>query len=967
MNRRRKTAASGLGKRVWRKGAPLEILACLAGAGVLTTAIPLPLAAAKLVDLDASGLPSGQLSSWSSTGKSRETFESAKLGGATVATVDGRKAVSFDGTKDFLKSTFPAPVSITAGNAWTIAVRVFNPQINDGEEPLVYWAHRGVANRGAHLNYGSAKNTGAVVHWSADMGYGGGSPEAGKWHLVVLTYAGGKDGLESLYVDGKLSGSAKRTLDLFTDDPIFIGVTDLARYFSGSISEICILDKAASAEELASAGMTGAGEMKPEKPLVWLKAEGLSEGRIEKWPNRGTLDGSFAGMTSAPEVGETAGRKAVLFNGRSWLDACIESSLLSGAFTVEYWVFRKDMPPDACPVLSVGDLGNQESGRFSFGRNSMDGAWMVGGARAGFDYPAPAGGAWHHVAYVRSADGELKLYVDGELSKTNPCPKVEARGLTFRIGAACLPGKGTAAAATGLSIAKMCIYDEALPQAAIRKNNGQFNAFAPVPANKSEAAGFDITLKWSEACDKAQGADVYFGTDKKEAEGADRRSKTFRADVPSGKGCFGPVKVELGQMYYWRVDQTGEGRAVLYKGELWSFASETGRAATPAPQTHVSAVPADTRTLRWTPGRYAVSQTVLFSEDEAAVQSGAAVITRVLEGHVSQCDLPKALECGKKYFWRVDSKNGAHPATTGEVWRFRTADRQVTHDITFFAVSDLHYTVLPPTLASNQGTIDFMNELPGTACLKEAGGAVGTPRGVVITGDLTNDGMAEQWALFVKDYGVKGEGRICYPVYEGWGNHDGGLVEGAAPARGIKERNKVRPGLTNISSNGLHYAWDWGQVHFVQQNFYPGDARVRKGAMDGLGHEPQFSLAFLKEDLAKCVGRSGRPVIIMTHLGFDEGFSMAWGWWSAEERDAFYEVIKDYNVIGVLYGHTHAAANFKWRGIDIYNCASGNREPEPGECLVFHITPEEMTVMHRFKGRWAEVWKKAITGFPKAE
>jgi len=137
--------------------------------------------------------------------------------------------------------------------------------------------------------------------------------------------------------------------------------------------------------------------------------------------------------------------------------------------------------------------------------------------------------------------------------------------------------------------------------------------------------------------------------------------------------------------------------------------------------------------------------------------------------------------------------------------------------------------------------------------------------------------------------------------------------------------------------------------------------------MDYLAHEPQHSLTFLKEDLAKQVGRSGRPVVIMMHMGFDEGDSMAVGWWSPEERDTFYAVIKEYNVIALLFGHLHKGTHFKWRGIDIYHCASGNREPDPGECLVFHITPGEMTVMYRFKNRWANVWKKEITGLPKAE
>jgi cytolysin (calcineurin-like family phosphatase) len=148
----------------------------------------------------------------------------------------------------------------------------------------------------------------------------------------------------------------------------------------------------------------------------------------------------------------------------------------------------------------------------------------------------------------------------------------------------------------------------------------------------------------------------------------------------------------------------------------------------------------------------------------------------------------------------------------------------------------------------------------------------------------------------------------------------------------------------------------------VQLNFYPGDMRSKIGSMDGPAHEPQMSLEFLKEDLAKNVGKSGRPVIIMQHLGFDEGFSLGWNWWNKQEVDLYYEVIRDYNVVGILYGHTHGASTYKWRGFDIYNCASGQRDPEVGECMVFHATPTELVVIQRFKDKWGEAWRKPIKG-----
>lgn len=91
-------------------------------------------------------------------------------------------------------------------------------------------------------------------------------------------------------------------------------------------------------------------------------------------------------------------------------------------------------------------------------------------------------------------------------------------------------------------------------------------------------------------------------------------------------------------------------------------------------------------------------------------------------------------------------------------------------DITFFITSDTHYGVeADGAIPANQATIDIMNAMPGTAYPVSIGGTVDTPRGVVVTGDLTEAGLTEEWGWFTADYGINGEGRVNYPVYEGWG------------------------------------------------------------------------------------------------------------------------------------------------------------------------------------------------------
>ena len=47
----------------------------------------------------------------------------------------------------------------------------------------------------------------------------------------------------------------------------------------------------------------------------------------------------------------------------------------------------------------------------------------------------------------------------------------------------------------------------------------------------------------------------------------------------------------------------------------------------------------------------------------------------------------------------------------------------------------------------------------------------------------------------------------------------------------IEERNVLRKKagrIGTVSENGLHYSWDWDQVHFVQANLYPADKQHAK-------------------------------------------------------------------------------------------------------------------------------------------
>jgi cytolysin (calcineurin-like family phosphatase) len=258
-------------------------------------------------------------------------------------------------------------------------------------------------------------------------------------------------------------------------------------------------------------------------------------------------------------------------------------------------------------------------------------------------------------------------------------------------------------------------------------------------------------------------------------------------------------------------------------------------------------------------------------------------------------------------------------------------------EVAFFVVGDTHYLAernKPETLnavsaATNARLIDTLNRLPGTEIPKEAGGGtVLAPRGVVHAGDLIDSGdrsggvypkmQRTEWDAYEAGFGLTGgDGKLKYPVYEVHGNHDSPQGDGLVVER-IAVRNKKRPGVGSVSKNGLHYSWDWGRVHFVCLGIVVGTVKAvsrkrRYAALD--------SLEFLTDDLAARVGKSGRPVVVTHHVdvaryatGCDPNSAASGREWDACDVRGYFDALKGYNVVAILYGHTHARNVFRWDG-----------------------------------------------------
>ncbi|MCX7009915.1 MAG: metallophosphoesterase [Kiritimatiellaeota bacterium] len=308
-----------------------------------------------------------------------------------------------------------------------------------------------------------------------------------------------------------------------------------------------------------------------------------------------------------------------------------------------------------------------------------------------------------------------------------------------------------------------------------------------------------------------------------------------------------------------------------------------------------------------------------------------------------------------------------------------------SRDLTFFLVSDTHVgmqykdTKPPLTMAEyDQHINDALNiiaTIPGKVWPKSVSavakdlGPVCSPSGLIIAGDLTDGGKPAQWTDFDKLFPWQGLAPKRFPVFAGVGNHDGGTQAGSVRNK-LRERNRamLKAGmLAALSDDGLHTAWVWQGVHFINLNLYGGD-EIKADSKPGAMWDPEKSLTFLKNYLAKSAP-APTPVVIIQHFGFEETT-----WWTVGMRKALYEAIKNYNIVALLHGHTHGLTHLQFpndaeyktygAGGPRFDCVSAGAfkheqkkdQPvtgwrHPCECYVFHLSDKQFVAAHYTGGK----------------
>lgn len=735
--------------------------------------------------------------------------------------------------------------------------------------------------------------------------------------------------------------------------------------------------------------------------LVNLDASELSEGILNSWSNTGALGGSFVNDTtngrakdaSKPVVETVDGRKAVTFDGTDRLQSDFLAPVSLGnanPFTIAVWAFNPTIETNE-NILSWCDryysTADEQYGAFGWGSSTTSGAYYRYGSDLAYS-TVPSAGQWHHITLTFSGGGTgtFKVYVDGELNNsiTISSPDVDLQyGYPIVLGGMWWsnnsqewfnPFSG--------SLASVQIYDYELSSSEIADLTGPA-LLVDLDAARLRFGTLEI---WP---NKGQLGGIFTnnGTSPEVEIIEPYRAVTFDGNdilqsdffAPSSLGDTNPFTIAVWaynrdvalneSMVNWcdRGDSPASGQyGTLDWGTnisegvaYYRYGEDLSYNNVPSANTwHHIAVTypgGDLGTFRvYVDGIEDNSLTI--NSEAYDMQSGHHfVLGQMLwTGHSPDWVHPfsGSLASVKIYNYELNQQEV-------EALAFNTPTEDISGgpdgpgiDITFFIANDQHYGVGQRT--ANQTTIDQMNALPGNTYLD--GNMVNFPMAVVAIGDLTQDGLQSEWEMFVTDYGLTGyEGRLDFPVYEGWGNHDQHPGASTAVTEGIKSRNQIRLGLTNISGNGYHYSWDWDGVHFVMLNIYPG---VGEGDPASWG-APMDSLPFLVEDLAQYAGDPGRAVVLFMHNAFD-----GWGLanWTKWEQDAFYDAIKNYNVIAMFGGHGHAVLSGQWHGIDYYEVAATQPLGGDNGFAVVHITNSTLMVANRLNASdaWGQVYEKEL-------
>jgi hypothetical protein len=379
--------------------------------------------------------------------------------------------------------------------------------------------------------------------------------------------------------------------------------------------------------------------------------------------NNGTLNG---GITRV--AGRLGG--ALDLDGVNGYVDCGNAAIfdLTDQVTLAVWVNTRDMGNGQHnPYITKGDhsyaIKGHQWGSIEF--YIYSGGWRTCTMPAGASF----NGEWHHLA--GTFDGtQLLLYLDGEQQSRTPFTgAIDTRTFNVNIGR---NDENQDRLYEGL-IDDARIYNRALSAAEIKKLANPEKASEPSPANGDILNQSEVTLSWN-AGENATVHNVYFSDDLQAVTDGNAPMETI------SQTSYGPLSLDLGTTYYWRVDEVQDDGSV-YAGDVWSFTAQPIKAYGPTPADDAKYVDTDI-ILSWNQGFGAASHDVYFGTDENAVADANNASPEFLSNQDALTYQLPALEFDTTYYWRVDELGDDMTVTKGDVWTFGTIPELVITDPT---------------------------------------------------------------------------------------------------------------------------------------------------------------------------------------------------------------------------------------------------------------------------------------------
>ncbi len=184
---------------------------------------------------------------------------------------------------------------------------------------------------------------------------------------------------------------------------------------------------------------------------------------------------------------------------------------------------------------------------------------------------------WAHVG-ATVLNGQVVFYVNGETAGTSAAGSLPGASDTATVVLG-RTNEGANRSFLGL-MDDVRIYRRGVDLQEIQRimtgaDLGTEVAADPIPADEEEDVRRDIVMSWM-AGKYAVTHDVYLGT---VAEDVNNASRSNPMDVLVSQGQtdteYDPEGLlEIGQTYYWRIDEVNATPDTIFKGELWSFTTE---------------------------------------------------------------------------------------------------------------------------------------------------------------------------------------------------------------------------------------------------------------------------------------------------------------------------------------------------------------------------------------------------------